>query len=315
MYELFAQHLPWSKFAAYAFFLSFLTVTLVGGAISLKIAGAFPQSAKLSATISKSFYPWFVMAPIIVGVVLSGPLAITLGFLALSLYSIKEFGRITGIYRDIKLLALLYILVMLLYLAAFLEWWALFPALAIYSTCILLLSPTIRNNPKNALQNVGLGTFALFYFGYFLAHGAFLTQIEGGTVLLLYIIIATELNDAAAFMSGKLFGRRKLCSNISPGKTLEGALGALIATSVFAVASSKYLPYFSPPVLLITILLVWFGGIAGDLVMSYIKRDIGIKDTGTLIPGHGGLLDRVDSFIFVIPLFTHLINYFVGLAQ
>jgi phosphatidate cytidylyltransferase len=130
------------------------------------------------------------------------------------------------------------------------------------------------------------------------------------------IILAVELNDVFAYISGKLFGHRKLAPHTSPGKTVGGALGALILTTTLVAALGQFVFAGSPidvPVRLITLgVLVSVAGQLGDLMVSSIKRDIGVKDMGVAIPGHGGFLDRFDSLLLVAPAVFHYVGYFRG---
>jgi phosphatidate cytidylyltransferase len=142
------------------------------------------------------------------------------------------------------------------------------------------------------------------------SHFPFLANSDRPYAYLLYLVFAVELNDVAAFTFGKLFGRHKFRSNISPNKTWEGALGALAVSMALPWLLRGTFPHFGPLQLILTGIIVGVGGQLGDLSISVIKRDIGIKDMGALIPGHGGILDRIDSLIYTAPLFLHMVDYF-----
>jgi phosphatidate cytidylyltransferase len=148
------------------------------------------------------------------------------------------------------------------------------------------------------------------YVGWMFGHLGFLANADHAYAYILYLLVAVELNDVAAFTFGKLFGRHKLRSNISPKKTWEGALGALAVSMALPWAFRSTLPHFGVAPLLWTGLIVGVGGQLGDLSISVIKRDVGIKDMGATIPGHGGILDRIDSLIYTVPLFFHMVNYY-----
>ncbi len=132
---------------------------------------------------------------------------------------------------------------------------------------------------------------------------ALLTLLEVSPQVLLFMLLIVWVADSGAFFAGKMFGRVKLAPAISPGKTWEGVIGGLVAVALLAVGVGTYaeldLLSFVPFCLACGSL-----SIVGDLTVSMFKRDVGIKDSGTLFPGHGGVLDRVDSIAAAGPLFA-----------
>lgn len=279
--------------------------------IILGIMKLLPSARSAADKVWVSFSPWFIMAPIIFLVVGLGSKVFIVFLLILSIVSVKEFTRATGLYEDWGFMIAIYAGLIGLYTAAFLKWYGLFVAMPVYAIVVVLMIPARRNDYKNMIQKIGLSTIALIYLGWFPAHLAFLSYHPFGIAYLLFLVIGTELNDAAAYTMGKIFGKKPLVSNISPKKTVEGALGSLIITSLYVYFARQWLPGFGPFPLVLSVIILWIGGTMGDLVMSCVKRDIGIKDMGALIPGHGGLLDRVDSLIFVSPLFFHMVNHYI----
>ena len=157
---------------------------------------------------------------------------------------------------------------------------------------------------------MSLGIVGFIYIGWMFGHLGFLANAVNAYGYLLYVVFATELSDVAAFTFGRMFGRHPLRSEISPGKTWEGALGALAVSMVLPWLLRFSFPEFGTRELILTGLIVGIGGQLGDLSISVIKRDIGTKDMGALIPGHGGILDRIDSLIYVAPLFMHMAGYY-----
>ena len=132
----------------------------------------------------------------------------------------------------------------------------------------------------------------------------------GPAGLVFLLLLATEANDVAQYCWGKLFGRHKIVPKVSPNKTWEGFLGGWATTAALIWLVG---PVFAPLAgvnLAIMAVLLPLAGFAGDVTMSAIKRDIGVKDTSHLIPGHGGLLDRIDSLTFTAPLYFHLLTFF-----
>ncbi|HPU55854.1 MAG TPA: phosphatidate cytidylyltransferase, partial [Verrucomicrobiota bacterium] len=192
-------------------------------------------------------------------------------------------------------------------------WYGLFVALPVFAVALILLIPIARNRVQGQLQGVALAIVGFIYMGWMFGHLAFMANATHAYGYLLYVIFATEINDVAAFTCGRLFGRRPFRSNISPKKTWGGTLGALAVSLILPWLLRFSFPHFGAKQLLLTGLIVGIGGQLGDLVISVIKRDIGIKDMGSGIPGHGGVLDRIDSLIYVAPLFLHMAGYFYGL--
>jgi len=132
----------------------------------------------------------------------------------------------------------------------------------------------------------------------------------GPAGLVFLLLLATEANDVAQYCWGKLFGRRKIMPRVSPNKTWEGFLGGWVTTAALIWFVG---PVFAPLAgvnLAIMAVLLPLAGFAGDVTMSAVKRDIGVKDTSRLIPGHGGILDRIDSLTFTTPLYFHLMTFF-----
>ena len=145
------------------------------------------------------------------------------------------------------------------------------------------------------------------------SHLAFLVSLPdiegfdvGGRALLLFIVFITEMNDNFQFTWGKLLGRYKIIPKVSPNKTWEGLIGGVI-TTVIVGYFLRFLTPFSEIEILIVCGVVAITGFVGDVVVSAIKRDIGLKDTGSTIPGHGGILDRIDSLALTGPVFFHIV--------
>src|SRR5262249_13898353 len=189
--------------------------------------------------------------------------------------------------------------------------------LALFPLTIGLIASAalIADQPKGYIQRVGLGVFGYGLFGCALGHLGYIANDWNYRPMLLLIICAVELNDIFAYICGHLFGRRKFVPHTSPKKTLGGALGAVaLTTPLVAVIAHSIWRNTALDELLRLIglgMIVSVVGQFGDLMLSSIKRDLGIKDTAKLIPGHGGLLDRFDSLILVAPaVFLYVIYFF-----
>ena len=148
----------------------------------------------------------------------------------------------------------------------------------------------------------------MLVFAYLLRHHRFAVSPAAGTALLLYPVVLTWVSDIGAYAVGRLLGRTKLMPEVSPGKTRAGAVGALVATVAASVAFDQLVLRptaqlgLAPWVAAVFGLVVSGAGQVGDLAESLLKREAGVKDSSHLLPGHGGILDRLDSLYFVLPL-------------
>ena len=207
---------------------------------------------------------------------------------------------------------------LLLIISAFLD----FMLMSLFFTFLIFLSIILEFRKKDfsdCLRDLGMTLLPLIYFGWMLAHGVLLRNISGGEGALNYgsfgrdpedigfflVVLAvscTFLNDAGAFFFGKAFGKKKLASHISSGKTVVGLVGGFLVSVVGAFVVN--LIFESPlPTTWVALyaIIIAAAAVAGDLFESTIKRGAGVKDSGSLVPGHGGVLDRFDSLIFVFP--------------
>jgi phosphatidate cytidylyltransferase len=130
-----------------------------------------------------------------------------------------------------------------------------------------------------------------------------------GRTLVLFLVFVTEMSDVLQYVWGKLLGRHKILPTISPNKTWEGFLGGVLSAALLSL-TIRFLTPFPVWETLAVSLLIGVVGFFGGAVMSAVKRDLGTKDFGTLIPGHGGVLDRVDSLCYAAPVFFHYVRYF-----
>ncbi|HET7462937.1 MAG TPA: phosphatidate cytidylyltransferase, partial [Longimicrobium sp.] len=148
---------------------------------------------------------------------------------------------------------------------------------------------------------------ALLAFALFLRHLPGIESPLHGTAILLFPVVLTWLSDTFAYFAGRLWGKKKLIPRVSPGKTVAGALGAVIGTPLAAVGYALFLQRFGtlrPGLAEAAVfgVAVSVAAQVGDLAESLLKRDVGVKDSGKLLPGHGGALDRFDSLFFTLPL-------------
>jgi phosphatidate cytidylyltransferase len=303
-----------------AYFLIMTAVLTVAGLVLSVLRWGLKKNV---LSIWATYQSWLIMAPLALGCIFAGRVPVIIFFSVLAALGFKEFARATGLYRDWWMTVVVYLGIAAVGVTSLMRqpqgdesgdgWYGLFIVLPVFVIALILLVPIARNLVSGQLQCVSLAIVGFIYIGWMFGHLAFLANASDAYGYLLYILFATEISDVAAFTFGKLFGKHPFRSNISPKKTWEGAIGALAVSMVLPWALRFSFPYFGTIQLILTGLIVGVGGQLGDLAISVIKRDIGIKDMGAGIPGHGGILDRIDSLIYVAPLFFHMAGYFYGL--
>jgi phosphatidate cytidylyltransferase len=182
---------------------------------------------------------------------------------------------------------------------------ALLSALVVISATAV--SASVQSRP--AVVEAAMSIFPALYLGLPIGAIVALRDVPGTEALLLLVAVVI-LSDTGQYYTGRLFGRRPLAPSISPGKTVEGAIGGLVAGAAAAMLIGRWwLPAVAPLPRALLGATVAAAGIAGDLFESQLKRNAGVKDSSSLIPGHGGILDRIDSWLFAGPIYYVLVRY------
>jgi phosphatidate cytidylyltransferase len=166
---------------------------------------------------------------------------------------------------------------------------------------------------KAVLQSLGIMVFALLYIPFLLSHVLLLFQVESGRRWIFFLFFVIFAGDTGAYYAGHRWGRHKLWPAVSPGKTVEGALGGLLSSLAIALLVGKLLlslGQFGTTFLLSVGFVIALAGQMGDLMESMLKRVSQVKDASSILPGHGGLLDRLDSLIFAFPLTYYGVVFF-----
>ena len=259
---------------------------------------------------------WIIIAFFVIGAMLHTTMAMFF-FAFLSYLALKEyFTLIPSRQTDRRMMFYAYLSIIPQYYFAGIEWYGMFIIwIPVLMFLLLPFRQVLIGETKGFLENTSRVQWGLMMFVFGLSHLAYMITLEpiasnsvGGTELVLYLVLLTELNDILQYLWGKSIGKRKIIPKVSPNKTVEGFVGAFITIAILAVLFSFLTP-FTWVEALIAGMIISGGGFIGDVVISMIKRDIGVKDSGNMLPGHGGILDRVDSLIYTAPLFFHYVYY------
>jgi len=275
-------------------------------------------SSSLRADLWSRYFSWLIMVPIIVGPVLLGaaPTILAVGLLSLLCY--REFARATGLFREKAMSATVVVGILAITLAVVDHWYAFFTALTPLMLALLTAVGISLDRPSGYIQRVGLAVFGFLLFGSCLGHLGFLANDAKFRSIILLLLFGVQFNDIFAYMVGKSLGGPKLIPNTSPNKTISGSLGAVILTSILVYFLSGFIfttgPMSGSVQRLVLGILISIAGQFGDLSVSSIKRDVGVKDTGSLIPGHGGILDRANSLLIAAPTVFHYLHYLEGVG-
>lgn len=182
---------------------------------------------------------------------------------------------------------------------------------AVLSIPVLVQVPLLDSVRDGAIVLTGM-----LYIGLTLSYLVGVRLLPEGEWLLFFLLLVTWAADSAAYYVGTLYGRRSLAPRISPKKTVEGLVGGLIGATIVAYAARwSFLPEFSSLDALVLAVFLTLAGLWGDLVESAIKRSVGVKDSGGLLPGHGGMLDRLDSLLFTAPAFYYYVTFMGRVAS
>ncbi len=260
---------------------------------------------------------WWVMIFLVTTAILSGRPGTTVLFAFISFLALREFITLIPTHRGDHrtLFWVFFIITPLQYFFVWKQWYGAFSIfIPVYGCLIMPIRNALSGETENYLSRTARVQWASIVCVYFVSYAPALLTLEipeykGENVkLLLYLIIVVQLSDIFQYVWGKLVGRHKIAPRLSPSKTTEGLLGGA-GTAILIGTSLWWMTPFSMWQSLVFSALICAMGFFGGLVMSAIKRGEGVKDFGTLIEGHGGILDRIDSICFSAPLFFHLVRY------
>lgn len=278
-------------------------------------------SQKVNATIDNlaaRVKAWWVMAAVLAISFLLGTAATLLVFAIGSFMALREFLRVTQtLPEDQATLAVAFFLVLpLQYFLIGIRWYGLFAIMIpVYTFLILPIFPVMRQETTSFLERSARLQWGLMLTVYCISHAPALLLLtipnysSQNALLLFYLVFVTQVSDVLQYVFGKLLGRTSVAPAVSPSKTVEGLVGGGSA-AILCGALLWWITPFTPIQALGFAALIVVFGFVGGLVLSAVKRSLGVKDWGNSIAGHGGALDRLDSLSFSAPIFFHLVRYF-----
>jgi len=186
------------------------------------------------------------------------------------------------------------------------------PFLVITLLVLAVLVMAVSQDLSSTITHMGMALFGILFIGFLLAYVSLIRNMPNGRTWVLFLIITVWAGDISALLSGSFLGRHKLYPKISPNKTFEGLGGAIVGSIIVALAFSwLFIPNLKMGSCILLALGLGILGQLGDFTESMLKRSAQVKDSGTLIPGHGGMLDRLDSFLFSAPFLHYSLLYFL----
>jgi phosphatidate cytidylyltransferase len=278
----------------------------VGGAVLALVLAKFNIERLMKGELGQRYLGWLLLMPFYTLIIFS-PVVISASFLALVMaLMVYEYGRASDLRRP-DLILLVVAAIMTLGFALWSPW--IVGALPMAILLLLTLLPILQNRPELMHNQVHLVSWGYIYTIWTVVHAVLMLQQPYGKGWLVVVIVGCALSDVGAYVAGKALGKRLIAPLVSPTKCWEGLIGDIAGASIAVALLSFGLPNLPWYHLLLLILLIGLGSAWGDLISSLSKRISGIKDWGTLIPGHGGVLDRLNSLLIVMPLvyyYSHL---------
>jgi phosphatidate cytidylyltransferase len=237
----------------------------------------------------------------------------------ISYLALKEYFSLIPTRRiDRTVLLFAYLAIPIQFYWASTGWYGMF--IVFVPVWMFLFFPALmalRGETAGYLRAVGtlswglmLAVFALSHLAMLLGAGDAANPVAGGVGLLFFLVFLTQFNDVAQYVWGRSIGRHKVTPSVSPNKTWEGLIGGITTTTLLAALIGPYLTPMDMAWSALAGAVIGVAGFLGDITVSAVKRDLGVKDSGGLIPGHGGILDRVDSLTYAAPAFFHFFRYF-----
>jgi phosphatidate cytidylyltransferase len=273
------------------------------------------KPSNLVSEMQTRTHSWWLLSAFVGAVVLSPAI---IGTILLGLLALTAFRELSSISKNIRsadrnVIIWCYIAIPIQFVLAYFQWFHGFIVfIPVFMFIWIPMMLVLKGESDDIGKSMSVLPSELMLTVFSISNLAFLLNLPsstlipaGGAGMVLFIVFLTEMNDVFQFTWGKLLGKNKITPSISPNKTWEGFIGGVISTSLLGY-SLRFLTPFDHAMAWIVPAVLAVSGFIGDVMLSAIKRDVGIKDTGHLIPGHGGILDRVDSLLLTSVVFFHI---------
>ena len=296
--------------------ITLIIASSIGYGLKLKVGWSTPHA--VIDNLNTRINAWWVMILIIFAAAALGFYGIIFLFFVISFMALREFLSLLYIRRGdhLALAACFYVILSVQYILVAIDWFSMFTIfIPVYGFLFLPILSALLGDSAHFLVRSTKVQWALMISVFCISHiPAMLTLdiagFEGKNLLLMiFLILVVQASDVLQYVWGKLFGKHKIAPKLSPSKTVEGFVGGVVSASVLG-GLLYWLTPFSPVQAVLMSLLICLMGFLGGLVMSAMKRSMGVKDWGNMISGHGGMLDRMDSLCFAAPIFFHVVRYY-----
>ncbi len=296
--------------------LAVLVVASVAGAVLARRVTSEAGRATV-ANLNDRIRAWWVMCAVFAVALLTRDIGAVLLFALISFLALREFITLVptrhGDHRT--LLWVFFLVTPIQYWLVWSDWYGLFAIfIPVFAFLLLPARSALAGDTERFLERTATIQWALMICVYCVSYAPalLLLDVEGddpNALLLFFLVVVVQLSDVAQYVWGKTLGRHKIAPRVSPNKTWEGFVGGVL-TATAVGAGLWWATPFDPLAAAGMAFVICLAGFAGGLTMAAIKRDRGVKDYGTLLPGHGGVLDRIDSLTFAAPVFFHVTRFF-----
>lgn len=296
--------------------ITLIIASSIGYGLKFKVGFSTPHAVidNLNARINA----WWVMILIIFAAAALGFYGVIGLFFVISFMALREFLSLLYIRRGdhLALAACFYVILPLQYFLVAIDWFSMFTIfIPVYGFLFLPILSALLGDTAHFLDRSTKVQWALMISVFCISHIPAIRTLdikgfeEKKLLLMIFLIFVVQSSDVLQYVWGKLFGKHKIAPKLSPSKTVEGFVGGVVSASVLG-GLLYWLTPFNPVQAVLMSLLICIMGFLGGLVMSAMKRSMGVKDWGNMISGHGGMLDRMDSLCFAAPIFFHVVRYY-----